>query len=101
MLLYIETNFEGDKRYSVSSLNDPILRRKTVKKALAEDTSEDADFLKEIFPKIIELIKYEIGENYTNQKLEKIIFCISYLQISIKKLPDDYINNNFSKLFLI
>ena len=99
MLLYIETNFEGDKRYSVSSLNDPILRRKTVKKALAEDTSEDADFLKEIFPKIIELIKYEIGENYTNQKLEKIIFCISYLQISIKKLPDDYINNNFSKLF--
>ena len=99
MLLYIETNFEGDKRYSVSSLNDPILRRKTVKKALAEDTSEDADFLKEIFPKIIDMIDFEIGENFNNQKLENIIFCISYLQISIKKLPDDYISNNFSKLF--
>ena len=99
MIYYIETYFEGDKRYSVGSLNDPILRRKTVKKALAEDTSEDADFLKEIFPKVIELIKYEIGENYTNQKLEKIIFCISYLQITIRKLPDDYINNNFSNLF--
>ena len=98
-LLYLETNFEGDKRYSVSSAFDPILRRKTVKKALAEDTSEDADFLKEIFPKIVELIKYEIGENYNNQKLEKIIFCVSYLQITIKKLPYDYINNNFSKLF--
>ena len=99
MLFYIETNFEGAKRNSVSSLIDPILRRKTIKKALAEDTSEDADFLKEIFPKIIELIKFEIGDNYNNQKLEKIIFCISYLQISLKKLPDEYINNNFCKLF--
>ena len=99
MILYLETNFEGDKRNSVSSLADPILRRKTVKKALAEDTSEDADFLKEIFPKIVETIKFEIGENFHNQKLEKIIFCISYLQIFLKKLPDDYINSNFSKLF--
>jgi hypothetical protein len=100
MLFYIETNFEGDKRNSISSLNDPILRRKTIKKALAEDTSEDADFLKELFPKIIELIKFEIGDNYNNQKLENIIFCISYLQISLKNCQTSTLIIIFVNYFL-
>ena len=98
LVTYSETNFE-DKRYSVSSLIDPILRRRTIKKALAEDTFEDADFLRQIFPRIIDNIKYEIGDNYDNKELEKIIFCVSYLEIFIKDLPEEYKNNNFSKLF--
>jgi len=98
LMTYGETNFE-EKRYSVSSLIDPILRRKTIKKALAEDTFEDADFLRQIFPRIIDNIKYEIGDNYDNKKLEKIIFCVSYLEIFIKDLPEEYKNNNFGKLF--
>ena len=98
LVTYSETNFE-DKRYSVSSLIDPILRRRTIKKALAEDTFEDADFLRQIFPRIIDNVKYEIGDNYDNKKLEKIIFCVSYLEIFIKDLPEEYRNNNFGKLF--
>ena len=99
LMTYSETNFE-DKRYSVSSLIDPIiLRKKTIKKALAEDTFEDADFLKQIFPRIIDNIKYEIGDNFDNKKLEKIIFCVSYLEIFIKDLPEEYRYNNFGKLF--
>ena len=100
LFLYNETHFEGEKRYSISSLNDSILRKKTIKKALAEDTLEDADFLKDIFPRIVSNIKYEIGNNYDNPKLEKIIFFISYLQIHIRKLPEEYTKNNFSKLFV-
>ena len=98
LVTYGETNFE-DKRYSVSSLIDPILRKRTIKKALAEDTFEDADFLRQIFPRIIDNIKYEIGDNFDNKKLEKIIFCVSYLEIFIKDLPEEYRNNNFGKLF--
>ena len=100
LFLYHETHFEGEKRYSMNSLNNSILRRKTIKKALDEDTLEDADFLKDIFPRIISVIKYEIGYNIDNPKLEKIIFCISYLQIYMQKLPEEYIKNNYSKLFV-
>ena len=98
--LYNDTIFEGDNRYTTNPITGSFHIRRHFKKALAEDTFEDADFLKEIFPRIMSSIKYEIGYNFDNPKLEHIIFCVSYLQIQIKNLPIDYVKNNYSKLFI-
>ena len=100
LYLYNDIVFEGEKRYSVNSLTGSFHIKRDLKKGLAEDNSEDADFLTEIFPRIISSIKYEIGYNFDNPTLEKIIFCISYLQIHIKDLPLDYVRDNYSKLFI-
>ena len=98
--LYNDVVFEGEKRYSVNSLTGSFHSKRELKKALAEDNSEDADFFKEIFPRIISSTKYEIGYNFDNPNLEKIIFCVSYLQIHIKDLPLSYAKDNYSKLFI-
>ena len=92
--------FEGDNRYFVNSKTGSIHKKRHIKQALAEDTLEDANFLNEIFPKLMHNIKYEIGNNYDNAKLQQIIFCVSYLQIHLKNLPIDYVHNNYNKLFM-
>ena len=97
---YNEIVFEGEKRYSVNSLTGSFHIRRKISKGLAEDNLEDADFLIEIFPRLLSNIKYEIGYNFSNKKLEHIIFCVSYLQIHIKNLPINYVRNNYSKLFI-
>ena len=97
---YNDTIFEGETKYTTNPITGSFHVRRDFKKALAEDTFEDADFLKEIFPIIMSSIKYEIGYNFDNPKLEHIIFCVSYLQINIKNLPIDYVKNNYRKLFI-
>jgi hypothetical protein len=92
--------FEGDNRYFINSKTGSIHMKRNIKKALEEDKSEDADFLKEIFPRLMSNIKYEIGNNFDNVKLQQIIFCVSYLQIHLKNLPIDYVYNNYNKLFM-
>ena len=99
-ILYNDTIFEGDTNYSINSLTGSFHIRRDFKKALAEDSLEDADFLKEIFPRIMSSIKYEIGNNFDNPKQEHIIFCVSYLQLHIGNLTEDYVVNNYSKLFI-
>ena len=100
LLLFNDTIFEGEKRNSVNSSRDSFYKKKSIKKGLAEDMLEDADFLKEIFPRIMSKIKYEIGYNFDNPKLQEIIFCVSYLQIHINNLPLNYAKDNFKKLFM-
>lgn len=100
LLLFNDTIFEGEKRYSVNSLSDSLHMKESIKKGLAEDILEDADFLKEIFPRLMSNIKYEIGYNFDNPKLQEIIFCVSYLQIHINNLPSNYAKDNFKKLFM-
>ena len=92
--------FEGEKKNLISSVKDIFHKKKEDQKDISEDNLEDADFLKEIFPGLLSNIKYEIGYNFDNLKLEHIIFCASYLQIHIKYLPIDYVKNNYSKLFM-
>ena len=92
--------FEGDNRYFINSKTGSIHMKRNIKAALEEDTSEDADFLKEIFPRLMSNIIYEIGNNFDNVKLQQIIFCVSYLQIHLKNLPIDYAYNNYNKLFM-
>ena len=100
LFLYNDTVFEGDKKFTVNSLTGSFHVSRKISKGLAEDNLEDADFLRDIFPVLLSMIKYEIGYNFSNQKLEHIIFCVSYLQIHIKTLPINYVRNNYSKLFI-
>ena len=101
MTLYNDI-FEGgnSNNYFINSKTGSIHIKKIIKKALAEDALEDAKFLDEIFPILMSNIKYEIGNNFDNAKLQWIIFCVSYLQINLKNLPIDYVYNNYNKLFM-
>ena len=71
-----------------------------MKSCLSYDLMEDANFLEEILPRIITLIKYEIGNSSDNKKYERIKFCITYVQLHINDLPVQYKVNNFSYLFI-
>ena len=71
-----------------------------MKSCLSYDLMEDANFLEEILPRIITLIKYEIGNSLDNKKYERIKFCITYVQLHINDLPVQYKVNNFSYLFI-
>ena len=53
-----------------------------------------------IFKKILEYIKYEIGNNNIDNKNQRIIFCAVCMEINLKILPKEYIENNYSKLFM-
>jgi hypothetical protein len=53
-----------------------------------------------IFKKILEYIKYEIRNNNIDNKNQRIIFCAVCMEINLKILPKEYIENNYSKLFM-
>ena len=69
-------------------------------KGLEGDENEDADFLKIIFPQIVNEIKFEIGLSIDQDKNKKVVNQVSYLQMHLVELAEDYKKNNFSKLFL-
>ena len=85
---------------SVNNIIDKESNNNFKTDCLSCDLLEDADFLEEIFPKIISSIKYELNNNLSSSKFEHIIFCITYLQINIKNLDENYSKNNYSKLFI-
>ena len=100
---YKNTQFEDDINESSDidinntiSHNDLNIEDHLMKSCLSCDLWEDADFLEEIFPKILKLMKYELGNTSDN---ERILFCITFLQINIKNLPQECSENNYSKLF--
>ena len=101
-LQYVNTSFEDSENNSISlnQINNDININKFSKTCLSCNLEEDADFLDEIFPRIITIMKNELGNNIEYKKYERIIFCITFLQINIKNLPIEYIKNNCSKLFI-
>ena len=56
-------------------------------------------FRKNIFPKILENIKFEIGYGLEDSISQYILFCCDYLNIHIKNIPKKYSRNNFDLLF--
>jgi hypothetical protein len=88
------------KYNEVSILDSDENKNEYLKSCLSLDLMEDADFVKEIFPQMINLLKYELDYNLTYDKIEKIIFFITYLQINITNVPLEYKCNNYSKLFI-
>ena len=103
--LYKNSIFEDNniENTSLDNEKDPlklnINENRFIKSCLSCDISEDADFLEEIFPRIIFIIKNELGQNFDYYKYERIIFCITFLQLNIKNIPTMYTCKNSGLLF--
>ena len=53
-----------------------------------------------LLPKIMEYLKYEIGNNLEDPKNQRVIFCMQYIQTHLNDIPQEYIENNYYKLFM-
>ena len=79
--------------------NNPFfLRRQRVFTKLSQ-MKEDLDFKNIIFPQMISKALSEIYYNPNKGKSERIIFCISFTQEHIDKLPVKYTRDNFKLIF--
>ena len=58
------------------------------------------DFGKVLFQNILDFLKLEIDINYDDSKTQRIVFCAFYVQTNIKYIPDEYKENNYSKLIM-
>ena len=96
------SSYKKDNNNIILDANNGFNNNKNycMKSCLSYDLMEDANFLEEILPRIITLIKYEIGNSSDNKKYERIKFCITYVQLHINDLPVQYKVNNFSYLFI-
>ena len=66
-----------------------------------EDFEFDIDFKDSLFQKIMDFLKYEIGSTFEEEeKSQRVIFCTSYIQYHMEDIPKEYMNNNYSKLFM-
>ena len=75
---------------------DNIVNEKEYK----EENKYQLSFEDSLFPKILEYLKYEIGKNIDDPKAQRIIFCTLYIQTHLQYIPNEYIQNNYSKLFM-
>ena len=53
-----------------------------------------------LFEKIMAFLKYEIGKNLDEPKIQRITFSTLFIQSHLKDIPKEYIENNYSKLFM-
>ena len=58
------------------------------------------DFAKVLLQNILDFLKLEIDANYDDPKTQRIVFCAFYVQTNIKYIPDEYKENNYSKLII-
>ena len=103
LINYKNITFENDKDKKIvkdKDINNNSLENDLMKSCLSCDLMEDADFLEEIFPRIINIVKSELGNTLDYNKYERVFFCITYLQINIKNLPPQCSANNYSNLFI-
>ena len=69
-------------------------------KGVKEKVDEDADFKDVIFPHIVDSVKSELSHNLDTNKVKRIVFCTSYLQLHIDDLPQKYKDNNYCLLIM-
>jgi hypothetical protein len=69
-------------------------------KGAKEKVDEDADFKDVIFPHIVDSVKSELSHNLDTNKVKRIVFCTSYLQLHIDDLPQKYKDNNYCLLIM-
>ena len=99
----VKGNNNEDKIKPKKNENDNqffIKRLGTIYRSLKADKKEDCKFDDVIFSHIMSLAQEEIGNNYLKDEGQRIIFCITYIQNNLNNLPEEYIKNNFSKLFM-
>jgi hypothetical protein len=65
-----------------------------------ELTEKNLNFEKVLFQNILDFLKLEIDTNYNDLKTQRIVFCALYVQTNLKFIPDDYKENNYSKLIM-
>ena len=58
------------------------------------------NFKNVLFQNILDFLKLEIGSNYNDSKTQRIVFCALYVQTNLNLLPNEYKENNYSKLIL-
>ena len=80
---------------------DYIINNKT-KNEIDKNAEEEKyhNFGDVLLPKIMEYLKYEIGNNLEDPKNQRVIFCMLYIQTHLNDIPQDYIENNYYKLFM-
>jgi len=69
-------------------------------KGFGEKLDEDANFKDVIFPHIVDSVKSELSHNLDTNKVKRIVFCTSYLQLHIDDLPQKYKDNNYCLLIM-
>ena len=65
-----------------------------------ELTEKNLNFEKVLFQNILDFLKLEIDTNYNDLKTQRIVFCALYVQTNLKFIPDEYKENNYSKLIM-
>ena len=80
---------------------DYIINNKAINE-IDKDAQEEKflNFGDVLLPKIMEYLKYEIGNNLEDPKNQRVIFCMQYIQTHLNDIPQEYIENNYYKLFM-
>ena len=64
-----------------------------------EDLKEkNLNFRSILFENILEFLKLEIENNYSDLKIQRIVFCAFYAQTNLRHIPKEYKENNYNKL---
>ena len=84
--------------YDINFLYQNRNKNKNNNGNVLKSSEKDLDFIKKIFPKIIENIKFEIGYNFENNNFQYLLFCCNYLNLNLNSLPNKYSRNNFNLL---
>ena len=102
---YFTTNMKESIHFY--DLNNKVFKKKKkelynsiVKEEYEEENEFQLNFEKTLLPKIMEYLKYEIQKNLEETIDQRIIFCTLYIQTHLRFIPREYIENNFSKLFM-
>ena len=85
--------------YDINFLYQNRNKNKNNNGNVLKSSEKDLDFIKKIFPKIIENIKFEIRYNFENNNFQYLLFCCNYLNLNLNSLPNKYSRNNFNLLF--
>ena len=97
-------NFPDKKKiYKINrrkEYNDIIFEGKSKNNNIEQNINGDINFKNDLFQKVMDFIKYEMGFNLENPKSQRIIFCTSFIQSHMEEIPEEYSKNNYCKLFL-
>lgn len=96
----IEFEGGGICKQPQNSLNQIFTSKNENFNGFREKEDEDPDFKNIIFPLIVDSVKSELSHNLDTNKVKRIVFCTSYLQIHIDDLPQKYKENNYCLLIM-
>ena len=63
-------------------------------------TEKKLNFEKVLFRNILDFLKLEIDADYNDMKTQRVVFCALYVQTNLNLVPNEYKENNYSKLIM-